>query len=136
MEVIETLWFANLNGTCGIVLGKEDITEDPVAYISSVEGKDEKADTEYILGFGSKFSRDTALRILHHFSSKKELNTSQGGKMELTKDEERASHDCLLCRLSVWEDNGNFKECISEDNNSKRPIIECPYFERDNTLSQ
>lgn len=56
--------------------------------------------------------------------------------MELTKDEEWASRTCLICRLSVWEDNGDFKECISEDNNSKRPIVECPYFESDNTLSQ
>lgn len=71
MKVIETLWFTNFTGTCGIALGKEDITGDPVAYIGVVEGKDEKADTESIINLGTKFPRDTALRILHHFSSKK-----------------------------------------------------------------
>ena len=49
--------------------------------------------------------------------------------MKLTQAEEWASHDCLICKLSVWEDDGSFKECISRDNNSKRPVVECPNYE-------
>ncbi len=74
MRVLETLWFTNMNGVCGIVLGEGDVTKDPVAYIGVVGGKDEKADTEDIIAWGNKFSQDTALRILHHLSPKKQRN--------------------------------------------------------------
>ncbi|GAH49030.1 unnamed protein product, partial [marine sediment metagenome] len=63
MRVIETLWFTNIKGTCGIVLGEEDVTKDPVAYISVVGGSNAQLDTEDIVAWGNKFPRDTALRI-------------------------------------------------------------------------
>lgn len=71
MKVLETLWFTTMNGTCGIVLGEEDNTKDPVAYIGVVEGKDENADTDSIIAWGIKFSLDTTKRILQHLSQKK-----------------------------------------------------------------
>lgn len=70
MKVVETLWFTNRKGVCGIVLGKEETTDDPKAYIGAVDGGDERCDTEEIIAWGTKLTRDTVLRLLHHFSSK------------------------------------------------------------------
>lgn len=71
MRVVEVLWFTGFKGACGIVLGEEDVTHDPVAYIGVVEGHDVKVDTEAIIDWGNKFSKDTALRIVSHLSREK-----------------------------------------------------------------
>ena len=70
MKVIETLWFANLCGTTGIVILEEDVTGDRKAYIGSVPGKDEKADTHAIIAWGNKFSYDTIKRIQRFLTKK------------------------------------------------------------------
>ncbi|MBA7714940.1 hypothetical protein ES703_123973 [subsurface metagenome] len=71
MKIIETLWFANMDGCIGIVVSEEDVTGDRKAYIGSASGTDEKADTEQILAWGNKFSLDTALRLRHLLTEKK-----------------------------------------------------------------
>ena len=74
MKVIETLWFNGFKGSGGIVLGEEDNTHDPVAYIGVVEGHDEKIDTKGIVAWGSKLDKDTALRIHNHLSKERRLS--------------------------------------------------------------
>lgn len=64
MKVIETLWFTNMNGTAGIAIVEEDNTGDRKAYIGAVSGKDEKADTESLLAWGTRLSLDTIERIM------------------------------------------------------------------------
>ena len=49
----------------------------------------------------------------------------------LTDDEKWALHDCTICTFSDWEDDGEFRKCKNGDNESGRPIVECPYFVRD-----
>ncbi len=70
MRVIEVFWFNGFKGSCGIVLGEEDNTHDPVAYVGVIEGHDERVDAESIAAWGSKLRKDTALRILNHLSKK------------------------------------------------------------------
>ncbi len=45
--------------------------------------------------------------------------------MELTKDEEYAVRDCVWCKLAKFDEDGNFTECLSKDNPTKRPLLEC-----------
>ncbi len=45
--------------------------------------------------------------------------------MELTSDEKIAEHDCLWCEYSEYDDEGKFVKCLSEGNNSRRPLLEC-----------
>lgn len=47
--------------------------------------------------------------------------------IKLTEDEKWAEHDCVCCEYSEYDDAGNFVKCISEDNSSGRPLIECQY---------
>lgn len=75
MKVIDTLWFTNINGTVGIVIIEEDVTGDRKAYIGSVSGEDEKADTESLLAWGNKLSLDTFKRI-EHFLKKEKVGRS------------------------------------------------------------
>lgn len=72
MKVIETLWFTNIKGTAGIVILEEDVTGDRKAYIGVVDGLNAQTDREALLAWGNKFSLDTALRLRHFLTEKKE----------------------------------------------------------------
>ncbi len=116
MKVIETLWFTNINGVIGIVIGEEDVTGDRKAYIGPAPGTDEKEDAEQIIAWGNKFSFDTAQRIL--FFLKKE-DKKEEVKREATKRVaelitlfsrcryDRKVRDCEECGLLYH----NFADC-------------------------
>lgn len=55
MKVVEVQWFSNPQGYIGIVIGEDNQTKERKAYISSVSGEDEAADTRYVLDWGAKF---------------------------------------------------------------------------------
>ena len=47
--------------------------------------------------------------------------------MKLTEDEKWAVRDCAWCKLSTFDDDGNFVKCQSEDNDTGRPLLECQF---------
>lgn len=71
MKVTDTIWFTNKDGCIGIVVTEGDITGYRKAYIGAASGTDEKADTQYILDWGSKFSLDTILWLRHLLTEKR-----------------------------------------------------------------
>jgi len=48
-------------------------------------------------------------------------------RLGLTGDEVIAEQDCCWCKLSEYDDDGNFVKCNSEKNPSGRPLLECPF---------
>ena len=78
MKVLETLWFTNTQGCIGIVVGEEDVTGDKKAYIGIGNGASEKEDTEAILAWGTKFSLDTAQRLVSYLTKKEGKNGLPG----------------------------------------------------------
>ena len=90
MKVIETIWFTDVNGCIGIVIGEEDVTGDRKAYIGSASGTDEKADTEQILAWGNKFSLDVTERI-HRYLTKSNVVAVAPKLLEACK----AQHDAI-----------------------------------------
>ncbi len=48
-----------------------------------------------------------------------------------TEDEEYALRDCQWCKLSEYDDEGDFVKCRSADNPSDRPLLECRYQQPD-----
>lgn len=64
MKHIETLWFTNIKGCVGLAIIEEDRTGDRKGYIGVVSGRDEKADTEDLLAWGTKFTLSTAQDIV------------------------------------------------------------------------
>ena len=64
MKVIVSLWFTSSQGCIGIIVGEDDTTGDRKAYIGIGHGLDERADTKAISALGSKFSLDTAQKLV------------------------------------------------------------------------
>ena len=56
MKVVKTFWFNSLTGAIGIVVGKDEVTGKPKAYIGSVSGLDREADEKQVRELGGKVS--------------------------------------------------------------------------------
>ena len=56
MKVVKTFWFNSLTGAIGIVVGKDEVTGKPKAYIGSVSGLDREADEKQVCELGGKVS--------------------------------------------------------------------------------
>ncbi len=54
MKTITAIWFTNPSGTVGIVVVENEVTGERKVYVGAASGLDEKADTKYIMEFGSK----------------------------------------------------------------------------------
>lgn len=118
MKTIETLWFTNIDGCIGIVVVEEDVTGDRKAYIGLGKryaladlclgkGIDEKADIERILARSNKFPLDTALRLRHLLTEKKEKKCDFNcGKTDepLIAFSNTDSGDNWLCHLSCLKE--------------------------------
>jgi len=63
MKVIDAIWFTNIRGTVGIVIGEDEITGEKKAYIGVVEGNDVKEDIELIKSWGNPFPLETVERM-------------------------------------------------------------------------
>lgn len=69
MKVEKVIWFTTGNNeTIGVLLGIDDVTKKPKAYIGIGEGFDEGLDTQLIKDFGAKFHPSVALEITEHFN--------------------------------------------------------------------
>lgn len=65
---MEVLWFNNQAGTIGIVLSENSVGQKK-AYIAKVDGRDEKADIEFIKNYGAKIKIGQARQILAHLDN-------------------------------------------------------------------
>ena len=59
MRIIEALWFDKI----GIILGKDEVTDEYKSYIGIGEGLNEESDTKYISRHGMPFPVDAALEL-------------------------------------------------------------------------
>jgi len=118
MKVIETLWFTNRDGCIGIVIIEEDVTGDRKAYIGPGSGHNQKADTEQIMAWGNKFSLDTALRLRHLLTEKKEkkcdFNCSKADE-PLIAFGNTDNGDTWLCHLSCLREHLEMQEELLEE---------------------
>lgn len=55
LKVIDKSWFTNRQGTFGIVLAQDTITNERKAYIGLADQNSEPKDVEEILAWGAKF---------------------------------------------------------------------------------
>lgn len=55
----------------GIVLGHDDVTGEPKAYIGTAGGTNEAADTKHIAETGAKLTGIDVGHLLHHFTGPK-----------------------------------------------------------------
>ena len=63
MKIINTIWFSKI----GIVMGKDEVTNEPKAYIGLGAGINEEADIKYITKRGSKFTKKIAQKLSKHY---------------------------------------------------------------------
>ncbi len=68
MELKEMIWFSPMGHTIGIALVKNDVGEK-VAYINSVNGRNEKSDATTVMERGAKVHQESALKIHEHIKA-------------------------------------------------------------------
>lgn len=74
MNIIDTLWFTTAKGeTIGIVLGHDEISDEPKAYIGVDDGIDPEVDTKTIASLGGKFHPSHLQMLTNHFSPESDL---------------------------------------------------------------
>ncbi|MBA7567483.1 hypothetical protein ES708_09195 [subsurface metagenome] len=78
-KVIDTMFFTNVDGCIGIVVVEEDVTGDRKAYIGSVDGTNEKANTGAIMAWGNKLSLDAVQKIERLLTKKEAIDKAEGG---------------------------------------------------------
>ena len=70
MKILNTIWFTGAQGTIGIVLGQDEHTGDPKAYIGLGLGYSDEADTLIVSQMGSPFMPSMAKILFKHFNPK------------------------------------------------------------------
>ena len=69
MKIEKTLWFTPMTGgTIGIVLGKDDITEEKKGYIGVCSGTNETANQIHIARTGQKISLAVMKEIIGYLT--------------------------------------------------------------------
>jgi hypothetical protein len=68
MKITNTAWYnTNQSHMIGIVMGLDEVTGEPKAYIGLGDGVDEQADINHIASNGAKLTKEMVKNISKHF---------------------------------------------------------------------
>ena len=65
MKIKDSIWFTNMKGVVGVILGEDEVTGKHKAYIGIADGQNQKGDEELVARRGNKLNYETAARITH-----------------------------------------------------------------------
>mgnify|MGYP000238690090 CR=1 FL=1 len=102
MKIKDSIWFSGLTAVVGVVLGDDDVTGKPKAYIGVGRGESKKADEQMIAEYGCPLTAEIAEKI-SAFLNDGELRSLGGSSIMLSDQEFNHKALELLEKLSgLW----------------------------------